>query len=136
MPISAVQFEIPQVQTSLCLNCWRPIEHPIGVVRKFCCRDCFDEYRPKTVYKKVCLTCKKAFETKNKKQKFCSRPCIRKETACLICGTEIVSKGNRVYCSDICHAKALWMKQQIKEVKCLLQLLVWMVQGNLHYSRS
>lgn len=62
---------------------------------------------------KTCPICKKEFETRNKKQQYCSKRCFykarekNKEKTCPICEKKFIAKKNiQKYCSPECSAKA------------------------------
>lgn len=83
----------------------------IGNNRVFCSNKCKEKYRyDNTIYKKKCSACGKEFEG-TKGMVVCSHKCSLKAQrknikVCPICHSEFNSRGNGIYCSEICYRTA------------------------------
>lgn len=79
--------------------------------RIYCSDSCKEKHRYiNTIYKKKCSVCGKEFQS-TKGKSVCSPECSLKAQrnsikVCPICHSEFVSRGNGVYCSEICYRTA------------------------------
>lgn len=108
-----------------CLNCGKKYKawNCVKDTQKFCCRDCFNEYKEKNAHCNqsiICPICNTEFYPQQKNSVYCSRKCSgiaqRKRVVCncSYCGKEIerkesdYNKNNKNYCSRECK----WLDMQ------------------------
>lgn len=110
------------VVTSVCCNCEIPFTHPKFKLqkgyysKKFCCKDCYDDFRKKPVI--YCVRCGKAFvrgrhDILRGRGKYCSIDCMKTRVAsiCIGCGKSFealpsrLAKGFSQYCTRDCYNK-------------------------------